>query len=252
MTAGSPTPHRGHVDPQRSGDEIRERLGKEAAYGGTSATGSGKSGRCCKIGRQWPSTATRLPYSTIGRRGSSPERTCALPIHWDPSEPLVAEAEHFSPTAFNWGRIQLRTTCVELMAQKEKGYKPARNFGARPVFKYYNITNDEDFHRAGKEAYEGRLTKEAYVAAIVDCESRAARRKRAFLHTRLSALGKSPACRNRSEFVYIARRCSNCKENLLLPHVERALFTGRRTNRTTMCLPSNLWRQKAKPRRRPR
>jgi tetratricopeptide (TPR) repeat protein len=144
-----------------------------------------------------------------------------LPIHWDSSEPPVAEAEHFSPTAYNWGRIRLRKTRVD-SSRKEKE-QTFEELWREAVFELYNITNDEDFRRAGKEAYEGRLTKEAYVAAIVDCESRAAEKTRAFYIHVFLPWAKTQRAATDPRLWYITGRL-DCKENLILPHVDRRSF----------------------------
>ena len=46
------------------------------------------------------------------------------------------------------------------------------------VFELYNVANAQDFERLEQDVAAGKLTKEAFVTKIIECESRAAEKTR--------------------------------------------------------------------------
>jgi len=100
-------------------------------------------------------------------------------IVWDASPPPPFA------TCANHRRSKETPSCIRVAERcsDEKGTSRKRSFEELwhdVVFELYNITNSDDFQRYTKEASEGRLSRESFVAAVMQSESYAAERTRAF------------------------------------------------------------------------
>ncbi len=88
------------------------------------------------------------------------------------------------------------------------------------MFELYNIANAQDSERLAKEAKAGRLTKEAFVTQMIEPESRAAEKVRAFyIHVFLPWAKEQHAPTDAGSW-YIGAR-SHPREDLVLSHIDK-------------------------------
>jgi tetratricopeptide (TPR) repeat protein len=100
-------------------------------------------------------------------------------IFWDSSElPPLAPSANYQQSAEEPGFIQLSKQPSNRYGTSEVYF--FEELWCYTVFELYNISNSEDFRRLHTEASEGKLSKETFVAQIIECESRAAEKTRAF------------------------------------------------------------------------
>ncbi|MCE5267190.1 MAG: tetratricopeptide repeat protein [Planctomycetaceae bacterium] len=97
-------------------------------------------------------------------------------ILWDSSEPRgEGGAEHESPTSEAGGRI--RVSGAESSRGKDHSFE---EMWSRAVFELYNITGVDTFKRLTDLVTAGKLSKEEFLSNVIECESRAAEKSRAF------------------------------------------------------------------------
>ena len=99
-------------------------------------------------------------------------------VDWDPAPPLHSDAEHLAPEGKQHGAILIEPKYTE--GPKEGQERSFEELWAGAVFELHNINNAKEFVRLHKEAEQGGMSKEDYVAAIVKPELRAAQQTRAF------------------------------------------------------------------------
>ncbi len=134
-------------------------------------------------------------------------------IIWDASEPLEADSNHHPPTNEQVGRIRIRRTrCDDPNKGKAQTFE---EMWEEAVFELYNITSAEDFIRLDREGLAGHLTKDAYVTGVVDCESRAAEKTRAFYIHVFAPWAAKHGVASDPKLWYVGVRV-DCKENLTL------------------------------------
>ena len=137
---------------------------------------------------------------------------------WDASEPALCDADNQSPTTERSGRIRIRRTyCDGVQKGKEQSFE---SMWSKAVFELYNIANAQDFQRLIQAAAAGQLTKETFVAKIVECESRAAEKTRAFYIHVFLPWAREQHLPTDPQSWYVAGR-SDSRENLLLSHVDK-------------------------------
>jgi hypothetical protein len=83
------------------------------------------------------------------------------------------------------------------------------------VFELYNIANAQDFQQAAQEVAAGKLAKKEYVIRVIEYESRAAEKARAFYIHVFLPWAKEQRAPTRPSLWYIAQR-SSPGENILL------------------------------------
>ncbi len=99
-------------------------------------------------------------------------------VDWDPASPLHSDAEHVAPDGKLHGAILIEPQYTE--GPKQGQERSFEELWAGAVFELHNINNAKEFVRLRKEAEQGRISKENYVAAILKPEMRAAQQTRAF------------------------------------------------------------------------
>ena len=99
-------------------------------------------------------------------------------IFWDATEPDGSDAVSYPPTANKPGRIRLRKTYSD-GANKGKELT-CEDMWNHAVFELYNVENAEEFQRLTLDAVDGKLTKETFATKMVECETRAVVKTRAF------------------------------------------------------------------------
>ena len=100
------------------------------------------------------------------------------------------------------------------------------------VFELYNIANAKDFLRLTAEAAAGKLSKEEFVAKMIECESCAAEKSRAFDICVFLPWAKEHRVSTCPEMWYLAGR-SDPSQDILLGFRRRTDRIGRITNRST-------------------
>jgi tetratricopeptide (TPR) repeat protein len=99
-------------------------------------------------------------------------------IDWDSTPPREASADHSTPTESRRGSIR-----VSKYAAYDKQSGPEASFDElwnRAVFELHNIMHRREFLRAWEEAWDGKLTEEAFVARTCAAEHKALQQTRAF------------------------------------------------------------------------
>ena len=139
-------------------------------------------------------------------------------LFWDATEPRSFEADNWSPTADAAGRIRIRRTYFDGVKKgKEVSFE---EMWERAVFELYNIASTPDFQRLNQEAAAGQLTKETFVVKIIECESRAAEKTRAFyIHVFLPWARDQYLPTDPSKWLIAGR--ADSRQNLLLRHIEK-------------------------------
>lgn len=131
---------------------------------------------------------------------------------WDASEP-VFDAENLVPSGDRPGRIRIRG---EYRDGPDKGKeRPFEQMWRDTVFELYNIANAQDFQQAAQEVAAGKLAKKEYVIRVIEYESRAAEKARAFYIHVFLPWAKEQRAPTRPSLWYIAQR-SSPGENILL------------------------------------
>ena len=139
-------------------------------------------------------------------------------ILWDSSEPDSFHADNRSPTEGDPGYIRIRKNRLD--APNEANDQSFEELWSQAIFELYNITSAPDFNRFRREAGAGRLTKDAFVTGLADCESRAAEKTRTFyIHVFLPWTKENHIASN-PELWYVGGR-SDCKDNLALMNIDK-------------------------------
>ena len=99
-------------------------------------------------------------------------------ILWDASEPTGFDAEHQMPSTDGAGRIRVRRTHWNGPDKGKEQTFQELWFGT--VFELLNITNADRFRQIEGEAAAGKFSKQEFSAKIIDSESPAAEKTRAF------------------------------------------------------------------------
>ncbi len=99
-------------------------------------------------------------------------------IDWDSNAPLHSDAEHVAPEGKLHGAILIEPQYNE--GPKQGQARSFEELWAGAVFELHNINNAKEFVRLRKEAEQGRIAKDDYVASIVKYEMLAAQQTRAF------------------------------------------------------------------------
>jgi len=99
-------------------------------------------------------------------------------IDWESTPPLHSDAEHIAPDDKHHGAILIEPRYNDGPRQGQG--RSFEELWAGAVFELYNINNAKEFVRLRKEAEEGRISKDDYVASILKPEMRAAQQTRAF------------------------------------------------------------------------
>ena len=110
------------------------------------------------------------------------------------------------------------------------------------VFELYNITNSEDFRRITMEVFRGRLSKEEFVAKIIECESRAAEKTRAFYIHVFMPWAKQHGVSTHPQLWYLAQR-SDPSENLFRLVTEKTPYWRACERRYDLIVLDSLTRQ---------
>ena len=139
-------------------------------------------------------------------------------ILWDAAEPVAADSDSRSATAERPGRIRVRTTySYGVNKGKEQSFEA---LWSKAVFELYNVANGLDVQKLVGEAAAGQLTKEAFVTKIVECESRAAEKTRAFYIHVFLPWAKVQHVQTDPKSWFVAMR-SNPREDLLMSRVDK-------------------------------
>ena len=88
------------------------------------------------------------------------------------------------------------------------------------VFELYNVANVQEFQRLEKEVAARKLTKVAFVAEKIECESRAAEKTRAFYIHVFLPWAKEQHAPTEPAAWFVGLR-SDSRENLLLSRVDK-------------------------------
>jgi tetratricopeptide (TPR) repeat protein len=139
-------------------------------------------------------------------------------VFWDGSEPVRFDSDNTPPSAERPGRIRVRRTYTE-GANKGESRSFEVLWGAA-VFELYNISSARDFQRFELEVTTGKLTKAAFATKMIECESRAAEKARAFYVHVFLPWASEQRVPTDPNLWYVAIR-SNSGENLLLPHIDK-------------------------------
>jgi tetratricopeptide (TPR) repeat protein len=139
-------------------------------------------------------------------------------IAWDATEPLGFNSDNNASS--NSPRIKIRIRKSYLDGTNRGKPQSFEEMWYLAVFELYNITSAEDFNRLNEEAFQARLTRDAYVTAKVNCESRAAEKTRAFYICVFLPWAAKYRVPTNPQMWYIACR-SDCKENLMLTNVDK-------------------------------
>jgi tetratricopeptide (TPR) repeat protein len=133
-------------------------------------------------------------------------------VFWDASPaPPHTTCANYPPTAARAGFIQVSGSHSN---GRDKGKEQSfEELWHDVVFELYNIANAEDFGRLTTEASMGKLSKEEYVAKIIECESHAAEKTRSFYIHICAPLARQHHLRTRPGLWYLAQR-SEPTENL--------------------------------------
>ncbi|MGA2062657.1 MAG: tetratricopeptide repeat protein [Thermoguttaceae bacterium] len=99
-------------------------------------------------------------------------------IDWDSTPPVHSDAEHVAPEGKLHGAILIEPNYAD--GPKQGQGRSFEELWAGAVFELHNINNAKEFVRLRKEAEEGKVSKEDYVAGIVKYEMLAAQRTRAY------------------------------------------------------------------------
>jgi tetratricopeptide (TPR) repeat protein len=99
-------------------------------------------------------------------------------IDWDPTPPLHSDAEHVAPEGKLHGSIQIEPQYTD--GPKQGQARSFEELWAGAIFELHNINNAKEFVRLHKEAEQGRIAKDDYVASIVKYEILAAQQTRAY------------------------------------------------------------------------
>ena len=99
-------------------------------------------------------------------------------IDWDPTPPLYSDAEHLAPDEENNAAILIEENYTE--GPNRGKPRSFEEIWAGAVYELHNVAYAREFIRLHDEADEGKLSKEAFVAAILKLELLAAQRTRAF------------------------------------------------------------------------
>jgi tetratricopeptide (TPR) repeat protein len=99
-------------------------------------------------------------------------------IDWDSNAPLHSDAEHVAPEGKLHGAILIEPQYAD--GPKQGQGRSFEELWAGAVFELHNINNAKEFVRLRKEAEEGKISKEDYVAGIVKYEMLAAQKTRAY------------------------------------------------------------------------
>ncbi|MGD0518660.1 MAG: tetratricopeptide repeat protein [Thermoguttaceae bacterium] len=99
-------------------------------------------------------------------------------IDWDATPPLHSDAEHIAPERKLHGAILIEPNYTE--GPKQGQARSFEELWAGAVFELHNINYAKEFVRLHKEAEEGKLAKNDYVAGIVKYEMLASQQIRAF------------------------------------------------------------------------
>ena len=138
-------------------------------------------------------------------------------VFWDASEPPF-DADSLPPTAESHGRIRIRRTYSD---GPNKGKKQSfEAMWSEAVFELYNVANVQEFQRLEKEVAARKLTKVAFVAEKIECESRAAEKTRAFYIHVFLPWAKEQHAPTEPAAWFVGLR-SDSRENLLLSRVDK-------------------------------
>ncbi len=99
-------------------------------------------------------------------------------IDWDSTPPVHSDAEHIAPEGKLHGAIRIEPEYTE--GPKQGQARSFEELWAGAVFELHNINNAKEFVRLRKEAEQGKISKEDYVASIVKYEMLAAQQTRAY------------------------------------------------------------------------
>ena len=99
-------------------------------------------------------------------------------VDWDATPPLHSDAEHIAPDEKHHGAILIEPQYTEGPRQGQD--RSFEELWAGAVFELHNINNAKEFVRLRKEAEQGGMSKEDYVASILKPEMRAAQQTRGF------------------------------------------------------------------------
>ncbi len=100
-------------------------------------------------------------------------------IRWDSAEPPMLDGDNSAPISSGTPpRIRLRETYYE--GEKRGRKKTGEDLSCHAVCELYNITASEEFRRLYADATAERVSKKAYVERMVEIETRATDRTRAF------------------------------------------------------------------------
>ncbi len=99
-------------------------------------------------------------------------------VDWDANAPLHSDAEHVAPEGKLHGAILIEPHYTD--GPKQGQARSFEELWAGAVFELHNINNAKEFVRLHKEAEQGRVSKDDYVAGIVKYEMLAAEQTRAF------------------------------------------------------------------------
>jgi tetratricopeptide (TPR) repeat protein len=99
-------------------------------------------------------------------------------IDWDPSPPRSSDAEHLAPAGDEHAAILV---AADYQGGPRQGRPRAfEELWAGAVYELHNVTFAPEFVRLNREADEGKLSKRAFIAGILNYEIRAAQQTRAF------------------------------------------------------------------------
>jgi tetratricopeptide (TPR) repeat protein len=100
-------------------------------------------------------------------------------VFWDGSEPPPdTTCENQPPRGGDFGFILVSGKYID---GPDKGKtRSSEEMWHDAVFELYNISNDREFSRLTANAASGRMSKEDFVANVIECESHAAEKTRAF------------------------------------------------------------------------
>ncbi len=138
-------------------------------------------------------------------------------ILWDASEPTFA-AQSMLPTVGSPGRIRVRAPYGDEV--NKNNAKCFEALWSSAVFELFNIANAQDFQRLGQETSAGNLTKEAFVTKVIECESRAAERTRAFYIHIYLPWAKGQHTPTDPQLWYVGVRWDS-RQNLLLSQIDK-------------------------------
>ena len=170
--------NRHSAESQRLGREISAHRPTRNFRPRPSSTAGSRWKRCSKIVRPWPNTAKKPMFlRSWAARKFAGEDMGSL-IDWDPTPPLHSDAEHVAPEGKLHGAILIEPQYTD--GPKQGQARSFEELWAGAVFELHNINYAKEFVRLRKEAEEGRISKEDYVAGIVKYEMLAAQQTRAF------------------------------------------------------------------------